>query len=652
MSRLLANAFVKGIRLSLYTDDEKRNCVKSELLALYLDHMTIAFDERSRSTRVNVANIQIDNQLHAAGKFDFPVLVSAQQPFLPEAHQSALPHPSAIDAYLADLSEHGRPALCALRIVFYENSFDLEEIHCAMQPLSAYIEDKYINVLLDYALDNLPGNLMASTEAEQAEREPVSPGQVLVPRQVSLQAWDLAQAFQLRRIRIEPVSVLLSVHTCMRMYIALDHSPLDFGAFERTNINSLPSRFGYHLGMHYVSGALFGAGWVVGSLEILGSPSGLARSVTTGLRDFVSMPVEGFWRGPWGLVMGITHGSASLIKNVTAGTVNSVTKMAASFARNLDRLTLDDEHMERTEALRRQRPRNISDGISQGLTGLGISLLGAVGGLARHPREARSSMAVVTGFGRGLVGAVTKPISGAAELVALTGQGMLQTVGFNAMPSARYVTVPGIGSVEPTPAKILRKLLPAAYADDQVLFAGRANLPTTAGGGMYVALTQNLLLMVDLQTDRVRQIYSLDRISLSTHQPDDSMLTISTSGSGQTSRDDHNFQYNRVMAFVRESCEMLPRHHMTQSNVSTMQLRGSLDGDEVSKLFAVPISADVDVDAIPPTTTHLQDVIASPTVDQREEFPNVSLFMDPQLAKYLVDYIALQQERLAARRDD
>lgn len=54
------------------------------------------------------------------------------------------------------------------------------------------------------------------------------------------------------------------------MYIALDHSPLDFAPFERRDIHTLPMRFGYHLGMHYVSGAIFGAGWVVGSLEILG----------------------------------------------------------------------------------------------------------------------------------------------------------------------------------------------------------------------------------------------------------------------------------------------------------------------------------------------------------------------------------------------
>lgn len=55
-----------------------------------------------------------------------------------------------------------------------------------------------------------------------------------------------------------------------RMYIALDHSPLHFTQFEETNVYSTNMRLGYNIGMHYVSGAIFGAGWVVGSLEILG----------------------------------------------------------------------------------------------------------------------------------------------------------------------------------------------------------------------------------------------------------------------------------------------------------------------------------------------------------------------------------------------
>lgn len=214
---LSVNAFTKGFKLTLYADDDLRHCVKTEILDLYLDHLTVAYDQQTRVTRIDIANIQIDNQLHSAGKFDFSVLLCAQQPIqsAPLAkYKDPLPHPYAIDSYLKQVK--GNPSLCAIRISFYENSFDVEEIHCSMQPLSAYIEDKYINVLLDFVLDNLPGNLLSTTDESETVREVVASGEVLVPRQVSLQALDLSQVLQLRRIRIEPVSVLLSVHTCMR----------------------------------------------------------------------------------------------------------------------------------------------------------------------------------------------------------------------------------------------------------------------------------------------------------------------------------------------------------------------------------------------------------------------------------------------------
>lgn len=126
-----------------------------------------------------------------------------------------------------------------------------------------------------------------------------------------------------------------------------------------------PFRLGHTLTMHYLSGAIFGAGWVVGSLELLGSPGGLARAMGSGLRDFVSLPYSGLIQGPWAFLRGVTHGSASLMKHVTAGTLQSVTKLASSVARNLDRLTLDQEHLDRTEEYRRQRPQGVTQGFLQ-----------------------------------------------------------------------------------------------------------------------------------------------------------------------------------------------------------------------------------------------------------------------------------------------
>jgi vacuolar protein sorting-associated protein 13B len=273
-------------------------------------------------------------------------------------------------------------------------------------------------------------------------------------------------------------------------------------------------KLGNNMGMHYLSSAIFGAGWVVGSLEILGSPSGLARSFTSGFKDFVSLPVQGIFKGPWGFVVGLTQGSVSLVSHVTTGTVNSVTKLAASLARNLDRLTLDSDHIHlKTDASRRHRPQGLTDGLQQGLTGLGISILGAIGGLARHPLQAKSTVEVFTGVGKGLVGVFAKPISGAAELVALTGSGMLQSVGYNSLPSP--VSSYSINSplLMPTASKIISKQLPQNDSSNSILFTCSGTLlKKSEFKNAFIVLTSSVLVIADFDKDTVIDVIPLEKI--------------------------------------------------------------------------------------------------------------------------------------------
>lgn len=60
------------------------------------------------------------------------------------------------------------------------------------------------------------------------------------------------------------------------------------------------------------------------------------------------------------------------------GTLTSITNLATSLARNMDRLSLDEEHCNRQEEWRRQLPESLGEGLRQGLSRLGISLLGNV----------------------------------------------------------------------------------------------------------------------------------------------------------------------------------------------------------------------------------------------------------------------------------
>ncbi|XP_030371450.1 vacuolar protein sorting-associated protein 13B isoform X2 [Scaptodrosophila lebanonensis] len=463
--RMKIRLFIKKFVFSLQTDGRERDYLKTEVCNVYTDDMMVAYndDDDERVLRLQIPNLQVDNQLYSNGKFDFPVLLCSEQMY---RRSTCLPPVYDLDAIYHQQTERGPIAL--FTFIFYQDELQLNAVCCNFHPFRVYIEDAYLNQLLETLVECEPSNCVHTPSVER-DRIQLSEGQTLLPLEVVAQARYIAEPLRLNNFCVEPLSLLLSVHTSSRLYIALDHSPLSFSRYERQQILTVPLRFGQSLGLHYLSGAIFGAGWVVGSLEILGSPSGLARSFTTGLRDFVSMPVQGLFRGPWGFFVGITQGSASLLRNVTAGTVNSVTKLAGSVARNLDRLTLDAEHIELTEARRRARPQGFADGLTQGMTGLGISLLGAVGGLAHHTLEARSSVGVIAGLTKGIVGALTKPISGAAEMLALTGQGVLHTVGFNTMPQ----------QVEPSVTRnvalhrgsyCIWRFLPEELSRDQILF--------------------------------------------------------------------------------------------------------------------------------------------------------------------------------------
>lgn len=60
-------------------------------------------------------------------------------------------------------------------------------------------------------------------------------------------------------------------------------------------------------------------GIVVGSLEILGNPTGLIRSIGTGVADLVKKPYDGLTRGPGAFVGGVSSGMSSFVRNISAG---------------------------------------------------------------------------------------------------------------------------------------------------------------------------------------------------------------------------------------------------------------------------------------------------------------------------------------------
>lgn len=70
----------------------------------------------------------------------------------------------------------------------------------------------------------------------------------------------LVQPVRLQRVTIQPISLLVSIHASLKLYIASDHTPLSFSLFERGPVCTTARQLVHALAMHYAAGALFRAG--------------------------------------------------------------------------------------------------------------------------------------------------------------------------------------------------------------------------------------------------------------------------------------------------------------------------------------------------------------------------------------------------------
>lgn len=208
------------------------------------------------------------------------------------------------------------------------------------------------------------------------------------------------------------------------------------------------------------------------------------------------------------------------------GTLTSITNLATSLARNMDRLSLDEEHYNRQEEWRRQLPENLGEGLRQGLSRLGISLLGAIAGIVDQPMQnfqrvsegqasaGHKAKGVISGVGKGIMGVFTKPIGGAAELVSQTGYGILHGAGLSQLPKQR--SHPNDQQVEQAPnshVKYVWKML-QSLGKPEVHMA--LDVMIVSGSGQQhdgcLLLTSEVLFVVSISEDTQQQAFPVTEI--------------------------------------------------------------------------------------------------------------------------------------------
>lgn len=262
--------FISQLSLAAF-DDITNHKVSSELLRLTADnvflHMAPATSSLSQefqqdsvedlpqfhSLQVYCEDLQLDNQLYSKSNFHFAVLLCQEE----KNETTQWSRMNNLIVCNKDLENYKENCFIKLCIAFSEEEnfmFHVNDLSFELKPARLYVEDTFVYYIKTLFDTYLPENKTAYKSINASDTT------LIVPEQVREHARALVKPVKLRRLKIQPVNLLVSIHASLKLYIASDHTPLSFSVFERGPIFTTARQLVHALAMHYAAGALFRAG--------------------------------------------------------------------------------------------------------------------------------------------------------------------------------------------------------------------------------------------------------------------------------------------------------------------------------------------------------------------------------------------------------
>ena len=427
---LLLELDIGQILIKVDNDMSDFSCIE-EVLRLTCDEFSVIYNTIGSAGKGKVsatmAGLQLDNMINQC-ECDVVMIARCQHNRRASLYTST---PAPLVQFCCDFSAH--------------NFNHIDNLYVAIEPITIQIEDELIN-LVRFLIQSytIPGVLTHSyTQTDVPSSSSSSISSTLLT-----EASHDTMPLVISHLKIKPIMLYVSARVSVKILLSCDDSPLSFDEYSLNDVFSNWPELLRVLAAHYTAALIMRAGWVVGSIELIGSPSTLIRSVGTGLQDLVTLPYEGLTRSPSLFIWGISKGTAAFVRQVSSGTLRSLTSMAGSLSRNMERLSMDEEHMKNLNYNRRNRPAtHITSGLTSGASSLGLSILGAIAGIIEQPLQGMqqsdgsggmiAARGLVVGLGKGLLGIVTKPVGGAMEFVSQTGHGIMHSTGLTTMLKRR-----------------------------------------------------------------------------------------------------------------------------------------------------------------------------------------------------------------------
>ena len=149
---------------------------------------------------------------------------------------------------------------------------------------------------------------------------------------------------------------------------------------------------------------------VVGSLDILGNPTGYASSIGQGFLEIFEAPRRGLINGPLGFGEGVAQGFGIFITTIISSSFDIVGKISGTLLTSCEEL----QGIKNTEYLKEREPSNLFSGLYYGVKNGIIDIGKGVAGIFIRPyQEAKKNGfgGFIQGVGAGLLGAAVSPVT-------------------------------------------------------------------------------------------------------------------------------------------------------------------------------------------------------------------------------------------------
>ncbi|KAL4445126.1 hypothetical protein ABPG74_018854 [Tetrahymena malaccensis] len=458
------SVYFKKIGLSII-NNHSLNEKPQELMYIYMQNTELILLQKKENIifqfKLKFLNIDNNSQMLV----DFPVILT------PSHYQSHNSEENS-KAFLNLLIEKNT---CAYNMnLFNSIIFDIE-------PVTLKIEEEFVNLILQFVDQIVEGiqtpeeneadfriskivrksyatsvvtrkSVISNTQNMEAIRKPMFwevqtlPDQSLPTYidQIILSPININLSFKSKTRANNNFALLTVLATALGVALSnVDDAPLTLKGIKLQNCFDTADGITDKLIQKYKEQALREVFHVLGSLNIIGNPIGFFNNIATGVQDFIEKPIEGLVHGPLEGGMGLALGTASLIKNVMAGTFNSVNKFAGSFSTGIAHLCMDEEFMSQREKMRIKKPKHILDGIEYGVTSIvnGVGR-GVIDVFAKPIQGARNGgvKGFLKGTWQGVSGLIIKPLSGILDAASKTAEGITNTATyFDDKPNQRRI---------------------------------------------------------------------------------------------------------------------------------------------------------------------------------------------------------------------